>query len=532
MRRVVAFFVVALLAIGSAPARAENSRCFSYSGGVVTTLPTLGGLACHAYDINDAGQIVGWSSLAPGEGTHAFLANGGVLTDLGTLGGEASIGVAVNEAGMVAGDSLNAGGVLHAFRYSTGVMTDLGTLSGQESSRSTGINDAGQVIGESYTAGGPVRGFVYQSGVLTDLGTLGGDATLVADINDAGQIVGQSKHSSGYFHAFLYAAGAMTDLGTLGGNRSVARAINDAGQVVGWSDTSTGAQHAFLYEAGVMTDLGTLDPLRDYSFSIAVNEAGQITGRSDVGIAEHGFLYDSVSMTDLGLGIPVEINDSGVVLVSDFVHALVNDGGTVTTIPSIDGAVHAQPVGINSSGQVAGFFEGDFCPDEPLPTCLEAERSSLRVKKGNSDGMDSFQWKWSRGPEIGYGDLGGFADGLLCVYDTTADACSVATKLKADSTGGWDSHPPTGWFFEGSDGNANGIRKIRLKSGEAGKSSAQLTAKGAAIPMPAPANASEMFDQDPVVTVQFFHEFANVCWQSEFAGADVNETTLFKARTP
>ena len=54
------------------------------------------------------------------------------VTDLGSLGGGSSVGLDINNSGQVTGYSTLPSGATHAFLYSGGVMTDLGTLGGTE----------------------------------------------------------------------------------------------------------------------------------------------------------------------------------------------------------------------------------------------------------------------------------------------------------------------------------------------------------------------------------------------------------------
>jgi probable HAF family extracellular repeat protein len=66
-----------------------------------------------AYDLNDRGQVVGYSTTASGE-THAFLWKDGVMIDLGTLGGTCSNAYAINRSGQIVGSSTTDSGESHA----------------------------------------------------------------------------------------------------------------------------------------------------------------------------------------------------------------------------------------------------------------------------------------------------------------------------------------------------------------------------------------------------------------------------------
>jgi probable HAF family extracellular repeat protein len=230
--------------------------------------------------INDSGAIVGH-----GGGFGAFFYENGSLIDLGIPGGNGgSEAFDINNNRQIVGYSQTGYGI-HAFLWEDGEMSDLGTLGGR-SSYARAINDYGQVVGYSrysYVEGTYDHAFLYDNGTMIDLGTLGGTASRAYGINDYGQVVGESRTISGEWHAFLWGNGVMTDLGTLAGNTSTAMDINNNGQIVGYSISSTGYNHAFLYENGSMTDLGTLDGEGSIAGSnaFAINDAGQIVGYSE-----------------------------------------------------------------------------------------------------------------------------------------------------------------------------------------------------------------------------------------------------------
>ena len=88
------FVILALVFVSPALAAAPYT---------LTDLGTLSGSYSYPVAINEAGQVIGSSTLAGNASSHAFVWEGGVLTDLGTLGGSTSYSVAINEAGQVLG---------------------------------------------------------------------------------------------------------------------------------------------------------------------------------------------------------------------------------------------------------------------------------------------------------------------------------------------------------------------------------------------------------------------------------------------
>ena len=167
-----------------------------------------------ATSINDKTQVVGDSATRidaePGYDPRAFLwdsTNG--IQNLGTLSSISSIGDSfatnINNQGQVVGYSRITAGASHAFLWdSINGMQDLGTLypsSIGNPSFGLGLNDKGQVVGTSYSPETNNHAFVWENGLMTDLNTLrdpdfGFTLSQAQAINNKGQIVATSLLTS------------------------------------------------------------------------------------------------------------------------------------------------------------------------------------------------------------------------------------------------------------------------------------------------------------------------------------------------
>jgi len=296
------------------------------------------------------------------------------LTDLGSFGGNATAqAYDINEAGQVVGYTYTADLKQHGFLWTDGVMTDLGNLPTGSSSKAFGLNNNGQVVGYAFdgsAAGGATNhAFLWEDGAMTDLLPVPQFSTGNA-INDSGVVAGTYNLN----HPFIWEDGVLTDLGGFGGGSSFGYAldINNAGQVVGSSGVNNGsdglAQHAFLWEDGVMTDLGALPGLPD-SRAHAINGLGQVVGFSSffdpVTTDEifESFLYSDGVMVDLGVpgesNMAHDINDSGQIVGWSVSGAYIYENGVVTNlntlIPPGSGISLSVATGINNAGQIVGY---------------------------------------------------------------------------------------------------------------------------------------------------------------------------------
>ncbi len=231
---------------------------FVWQNGIMSPLPTLGGVNGYASGANDVGQVVGWAETP------------------------------VHDPTCVLPQVLQFEAVI--WGPSPGQKLALTPLGSDPDSAATAINNKGQVVGISGICENAVgdlsamHAVLWENGTTTYLGNLGADAwDTPTAINNQGQIVGFAETADSTFHGFLWTESAgMQDLKPLPGDSlSFAYAINDRGQIVGQSIGPNGSR-AVMWREGVATDLNCLTVPGSLHLIYAndINNSGRITGQA------------------------------------------------------------------------------------------------------------------------------------------------------------------------------------------------------------------------------------------------------------
>lgn len=267
----------------------DTAFLWTSEDGLVTLPKWPGSSESRAYDINDAGNIVGYIGQINPAGYTACMWKDGEAIDLGYLpDGDESVALGINRQSQVVGYS-NHGtyGPTRAFLWNDGEMTDLSAVINTEHNAAYAINDRCQVTGWMGTwMVLDSRAFILEDDVVKELHDLpGGMGANGHAVNERGWVAGVAYlelpvgPSLGR-HAFAYAKGAMVDLSPLPGDIwSFAHDINLRSQVVGSSDDGGWVYRAVLWQNGKTTELTDLIP-PDSGLAIqiagAINDAGQI----------------------------------------------------------------------------------------------------------------------------------------------------------------------------------------------------------------------------------------------------------------
>jgi probable HAF family extracellular repeat protein len=180
---------------------------YVYSGGNFTILDDpLGPNGTFAMGNNNVDQIVGWFDDGTtfnnnaGHAYKGFIYSGGSYTTLAHPLGLQTFAYDINDAGQVVGSYYGTDDRLHAFIYSNGDFTTIDPPGSGGATAATGINNNGQVLIEA--AG---HNYIYYNGNFSELNDdpSGVGRTYAVHINDSGLIVGSYYDGTNTLNGFL-----------------------------------------------------------------------------------------------------------------------------------------------------------------------------------------------------------------------------------------------------------------------------------------------------------------------------------------
>ena len=210
-------------------------------------------------------------------------------TDLGTLGGESSYAYDVNDAGVVVGAAQTADGGFRGFRWTPGgELQALAPLAGDRESRAVAVASDNIVLGLSIAEDGASRPVLWAADGTVEalaLPSVGGAQLTPNDRNAQGTVVGDAlfaESADALAHAWVWsAASGLTDLADQleVQYESYASAVGSGGHVVGTMGAGLWRAYRWSPQGGARS-LGVpgAAPERTEVTAQAVNGGGQVAG--------------------------------------------------------------------------------------------------------------------------------------------------------------------------------------------------------------------------------------------------------------
>jgi len=172
------------------------------------------------------------------------------------------------------------------------------------------------------------------------------------------------------------------------------------------------------------------------------------------------------------------------------------------------------------------------CAPAPLGGCGQSARSTILLKDREPDSRDQLVWKWLKGAattKAEFGDPLTADDYELCMYDANGLVSSSRVPAGGVCAKGkpcWKEQSK-GYRYADKDRTPDGMDRLQLKEGVAGKAKVLVKGKGLRLDLPALATLAAP------VTVQAINAASGRCWEAVYAPPFLRQDAeQFKAKTP
>ena len=171
------------------------------------------------------------------------------------------------------------------------------------------------------------------------------------------------------------------------------------------------------------------------------------------------------------------------------------------------------------------------CEAMPVSGCQPAatQKALLRLRKGTTPAAATLLWKWVSSGTVDLSNFGNpstTTDYLLCLYDAAGEKFSG--EVPAGGTCGtnpcWKALGTVGFKYAYRVGTPNGLTKVLLKAGTAGKG--KIGVQGADTNLAFPTLPLTM-----PVRAQLRQSGSSACWEATYGQAITNSPTEFKAKS-
>jgi probable HAF family extracellular repeat protein len=229
------------------------------------------------------------------------------------------------------------------------------------------IDAAGDMVGAFQDANTDWHGFLFSGGVYTTIDYPGSTSTVLTGLNNAGQIVGNVEVPQ---VGFLYdvATQTFTTIAYPGATVTFPSSINDAGAIVGWYSPHERKINAFELVGSAYMTISPSPRPRAQSLATGITQAGTVAGYIETSANTGEFLFRNgtyqVFSIPGALGSLVEgVNPQGTALVgyyegpNGYTYGFVYQDRSLETL-QFPSAFYTYATGVNSEGEVVGYFEG------------------------------------------------------------------------------------------------------------------------------------------------------------------------------